>query len=208
MVQSVSFYFVPLVCEAVSAIGCGCRAKPVMARLEQVPEIERVWLHRQGDLLAIGWRNEPSRERQLQLAQAAFDIPTAPPVSPVPPSTQRLAGFPDPREWFRHDTVDALSEQEACTIAARVLRRLRRQGLSLPQGLELASGLGDALREILVSDEPMSMNVRRDRLVGVAREVLLRHLGCAATQLVERTVSHSTLLQEHDEDPGSGSCRV
>lgn len=35
------------------AIGCGCRAKPVLAQLESEPLVSQAWLHRSGTTLAV-----------------------------------------------------------------------------------------------------------------------------------------------------------
>lgn len=67
----VGFYSAPLVCEAVPQIGCGCRAKPVLARLEQQSDIERAWLHRRGDVIAVEWRRELDVDQQVGLLRAA-----------------------------------------------------------------------------------------------------------------------------------------
>lgn len=72
MPAHVGFYSAPLVCEAVPQIGCGCRAKPVLARLEQQSDIERAWLHRRGDVIAVEWRRELDVDQQVGLLRAAL----------------------------------------------------------------------------------------------------------------------------------------
>lgn len=199
MNEPVSFFHVPLVCEAVASIGCGCRAKPILAQLERAPEIRRVWLHEHGDLLAVEWEDPPAAEQQLQRVQAAFASPAR--VSAAGSNTPLVTSFPDPGEWYRHDTVDTLSAQEASTIAARVLHRLRRQAVALPAGAQLQADLECALREVLVSDIPMPIEVRRSELVRAARDVLLRHLGPEAMPQLEGTLTESVMFREDDE-PG------
>jgi hypothetical protein len=51
----VSFFRVPLVCEAAAHIGCGTRARPILADVEGQPGVRGAWLNREGTILAIAW---------------------------------------------------------------------------------------------------------------------------------------------------------
>jgi hypothetical protein len=122
MQRGVCFYSAPLVCEAVPQIGCGCRAKPVLARLDGQSDIERAWLHRRGAVIAVEWRRELDIDQQLDILRAAFGAGSE--IAPVPatPSLELLTTFPDPQHWYRRESVDQLSQEEAHTIAARLVR--------------------------------------------------------------------------------------
>lgn len=45
MPTQVRFYSAPLICEADPQIGCGCRAKPVLARLDDQSDAARLVRH-------------------------------------------------------------------------------------------------------------------------------------------------------------------
>ena len=196
MPQYVGFYLAPLVCEAAPQIGCGCRAKPVLARLEGEPSIERAWLHRCGNVIAIEWQRELDVGQQFDLLRAAFgDVGDMAALHPAQ-SSELLANFPDPQNWYCRGTVDQLSEEEAHTIAARLVLRLSREGVLLPDGAALQCDLVCALRDVLVADEAMSTEARRARLKTAAQDVLLQHLGPQMLPLLEAVLTSAALLPE------------
>src|SRR6266436_747920 len=54
--DNVTFYKVPLMCHAAPGIGCGSLSKPVLLDLESKPIVKEAWLDRQGNTLAIVWK--------------------------------------------------------------------------------------------------------------------------------------------------------
>ena len=190
----VRFYSAPLVCEADPRIGCGCRAKPVLARLGAQPDIERAWLHRRGDVIAVEWRRELDVDQQVDLLRAALggggDVASV----PAAPSSELLTTFPDPKHWYRRETVDQLSEEEAHTIAARLILHLSRERVPLPDGAALQCDLACTLRDVLIEDEDIHIETRLARLLAAAREVLQQHLGSQALPPLETLLTPATLL--------------
>src|SRR6202007_1479767 len=68
--ETVTFYDVPLVCNAAPEIGCGSRAKPLLLDLEHQSAIKEAWLNRSGTILAIVWRGA---ERSEAVVKPVFD---------------------------------------------------------------------------------------------------------------------------------------
>ena len=54
--QRISLYQAELVCPAVSQIGCGSAAKPLLLELERDPHIAEAWLNRAGTIVAVVWK--------------------------------------------------------------------------------------------------------------------------------------------------------
>jgi len=55
--KDISFFNVPLVCNAAPTIGCGSRAKPVLTSFEKSPNVKEAWLNREGTTVAVVWKN-------------------------------------------------------------------------------------------------------------------------------------------------------
>lgn len=198
----VGFYSAPLVCEAVPQIGCGCRAKPVLARLEEQSDIECAWLHRHGDVIAVEWRCTLDVDQQVGRLRTALGGISDVAAVPAAPSSALLTTFPDPQHWYRRETVDQLSEEEAHTIAARLVLLLSRERVPLPDGSALQCDLACAFRDVLIAEEEIPIETRLTRLVAGAREVLQQHLGSQAQW--ETVVTPATLLPAGAVHPHAG----
>lgn len=196
MSVSVGIYSVPLVCEAVPQIGCGCLAKPVLARLDVHPDIAEAWLHHRGDVIAIEWLRELEVDQQIGLLRAALGGDSHVALVAAASSLALLATFPNPSSWYQHETVDQLSQQEAHTIAARLVQRLSHARIPLPDGAALQCDLACALLEVLVADEAMPIEARLARLLGVARNTFQRYLGSQALSQLDAWLTPATLLPE------------
>ncbi|KGM53251.1 hypothetical protein N799_11665 [Lysobacter arseniciresistens ZS79] len=194
MPAPVGFYSAAFVCQAVPQIGCGCLAKPVLARLEDQPAIERAWLHRRGDVIAIEWRCELDVDMQVRLLHVAIGDGSDVASVPAAASFDLLTTFPDPQQWYRRETVDQLSEEEAHTIAARLVLRLSQQDVPLPDGAALQCDVACALRDVLIADENIPIESRLAHLLAAAREVLQQRLGSQAPAPWETVLTLATLL--------------
>jgi len=96
MPVSVGIYSVPLVCEAVPQIGCGCLAKPVLTQLGDHPDIARAWLHHRGDVIAIEWLRELDTDQQVGLLRAALGGDSHVALVATAAASALLASFPNP----------------------------------------------------------------------------------------------------------------
>lgn len=196
MSMSVGIYSVPLVCEAVPQIGCGCLAKPVLARLDVHPDIAEAWLHHRGDVIAIEWLRELEVDQQIGLLRAALGGDSHVALVAAAASSVLLATFPNPSYWYQHETVDQLSQEEAHTIAARLIQRLSQARVPLPDGAALQCALACALQEVLVADETMAIEARLTRLLVVARNTFQQRLGPYALPHLDAWLTPAALLPE------------
>ncbi|HGM6414188.1 hypothetical protein J5H37_13415 [Stenotrophomonas maltophilia] len=178
MSRILRFYSAPLACAVVPQLGCGCLAKPVLIRLEGEAAVERAWLHRSGEVIAVEWKRELDAGRQVDLLWAALGGQSDE-IIPVPaaPVSELLASFPDPACWYGRESVDHLSEEEAHTLAARVVLRLSEAGVPLPEGAALQCDLACAFRDVLIDEEVVPIETRLDRLYVAASTVLQQHVG-------------------------------
>jgi hypothetical protein len=196
MSVSAGLYTVPLVCEAVPQIGCGCLAKPVLARLAVHPDIAKAWLHHRGDVIAIKWLRELGVDQQIGLLRAALGGDSQVALVAAAVASALLATFPNPSSWYQLETVDQLSQEEAHTIAARLVQRLSQARVLLPDGAALQCDLACALQEVLMADETMPIEARLARLLGVARNTFQQHLGPNALPHLEAWLTSAALLPE------------
>ncbi len=128
--SNISFYNVPLVCNAVTSIGCGSRSKPVLLDLEKQPEISQAWLNRKGTSIAVVW-NRASKSTQRKIAVnkvfAANNI-NATEVSNKKYTTN-LNSFSIPNQWLQGDDINKLSKEEAKLIANQLLLIFKQKAL-------------------------------------------------------------------------------
>lgn len=121
--DNVSLFSVPLVCPAAPEIGCGSRAKPVLAALEQSGgSITEAWLNSAGTVLAVVGGPNSSRESRAKAVQSA--LASASELGGEA-RQQGLADFLSRDDWYRGAAVDRLSQQEARIIGARLVRRVK-----------------------------------------------------------------------------------
>ena len=113
--SKVTFYKTPLVCNAAPEIGCGSRSKPALLELEKNAAVKEAWLNRPGTVIAIVWKSEVQTET---VAKPIFDKNT---ISFSELSKEDAAPFRKTFRkenlWYRGANVDALSREEAATIA-------------------------------------------------------------------------------------------
>jgi hypothetical protein len=113
--STVTFYKTPLVCSAAPEIGCGSRAKPALLQLEKNPAVKEAWLNRTGTIVAIVWKDKPQTE---QVAKPVFEennIQFAELTEKDAAAYKKT--FRKENEWYQGSNVDALSREEATTIA-------------------------------------------------------------------------------------------
>lgn len=121
--DNISLFSVPLVCPAAPEIGCGSRAKPVLATLEQSDgSIAEAWLNSAGTVLAVVGGPNSSRESRAKSVQAALASASE---LDGDARQQGLVNFLSRDDWYRGAAVDRLSQQEARIIGARLVRRVQ-----------------------------------------------------------------------------------
>ena len=172
--EEMTFFRVPLVCEAASGLGCGTIAAPVLADLECQPAVASAWLNRDGTVLGIVWTDgardpEPVLSTLQRHGVAGVELKG--------PDHQRNCDSFAAEAWYRPVQLQDLSAEEARVIAARLVRRLE-QNVRVPAGTaeRLARSLGDACARALAGASPTSASARREQiaaaLLDAGRDVL------------------------------------
>lgn len=116
---SLTFYEVPLICNAAPNIGCGSRSKPALVELEKNPAVKEAWLNRPGTVIAIVWKDKP----QTEIAKPIFDQNAI----AYTELTEKEAisykqSFGEENLWYRGADVDKLSKEEATIIAESAVK--------------------------------------------------------------------------------------
>lgn len=127
----ITFYKVPLVCNAAPGIGCGSRSKPVLLKLESNPAVKEAWLNRSGTVVAIVWRGRVQTESVAGPIFNDNNLNYTPLTGKSASPYQKT--FREKNLWYRGDEVDQLSEQEASVIAASYVKLSRQQQLITQQ---------------------------------------------------------------------------
>jgi len=168
--STASFFKVSLQCLAAPQIGCGSVSKPILLQLEKEQGVLEAWLNRPGTTIAVVWKADADAEmRRSVTAELEEDHATE---IQGPSRDEALRDFLSGRGWYRGTDVDRLSEEEACIIAARLVRRVEAK-TELPkdkaEGLQFA--LTDALRKKLTGDS-CTPNEKQPSLESVASKYL------------------------------------
>jgi hypothetical protein len=164
--QHVTFYRVPLVCEAASHLGCGTLAKPVLLAIEGEKAVSEAWLNREGTMLAVVWPDQLAHRsssgrvlgilRQHGLMGAEFGESER---------LDALKSFASGRDWYRPTGLHRLSDEEAQVIAARIIARLRgKMPMTLDQANWLETAIGVACARVLPDVSTTSTSVRRHEI--------------------------------------------
>ncbi|MGH2575245.1 MAG: hypothetical protein ACRDFC_06050 [Ignavibacteria bacterium] len=130
--DTISFYKVPLVCDAAPEIGCGSRVKPLFIEIEKNSVIKEAWLIRQGTVIAIVWDPAAaSSEKYSELAMSLFKKHSidAVPVTDEIEKRQMYASLKGEGIWYKGMDVDKLSIEEAGVIAGDVVKLAEENSL-------------------------------------------------------------------------------
>jgi len=184
--DNVAFYKVPLMCHAAPGIGCGSLSKPILLDLESKPIVKEAWLDRQGNTLAIVWKEGTStaaraivvmavrRAHQLQAEELTGTV-----------RETALASFHSGGGWHRGADVDRLSEEEAGVIADRLVRRVTSKAQTIsPKAELLRPVIADIIRECLVGSPDPSTARCRETFAADLIAVVGDHLSGAETAAV------------------------
>ena len=116
----ISFYEVPLVCNAAPSIGCGSRSKPALLELEKNAAVKEAWLNRSGTVIAVVWKDKSQTEKVAKPIFEENNIEYTE-LSEEEAATYKKT-FAKGKEWYRGGDVDKLSIEEAGTIAEAAVK--------------------------------------------------------------------------------------
>lgn len=181
--STASVFRVPLACEAAPEIGCGVRAKPLLQTLERHPVVAEAWLNRAGNLLAIVWTREDGDAAGRRQALSALRS-HAVKVTRVR-GAERANVLSDlaasSSTWYRSAGVDRLSREEARTIAARLIKRVRaRTSLTASSARSLERIITAACESELILRPTQSASARKRRIASAVLRAARGHLDAAA----------------------------
>lgn len=123
--ERVSLFQVPLMCPAVKGLGCGGKARPLMAELEKQPDVAEAWLNHPGTVLAVVWKQPSEHGRAAGVVGALFQAKGLSVAGlEGAPLNDALQEFAVREGWYRGQDVDRLSEQEGLVFTERMARRV------------------------------------------------------------------------------------
>lgn len=174
----ISLFTVPLQCPAAPEIGCGSKAKPILAALEGDSTITEAWLNKAGTLLAVVGAENSTPKSRLKAVQSVLEKRDVKATGLKGVARDMaLKDFESRSGWYRGGEVDQLSKQEAGIIAARLVRRLQTKvSLSDEKAKALEAAFTDVFKKRFTGNsdksKQASLDQRNDELLKAAREHL------------------------------------
>jgi hypothetical protein len=174
----ISFFTVPLRCEAAPEIGCGSLSKPILLELQREPIIAEAWLNGTGTVMAVVWVVNSSHEARAKAIRTVLEK-NGLTVTELDGEARdnELKSFVSRDAWYHGTDVDKLTKQEARIIATRLVHRLQAKiSLSAEKAEALEAGWADVVARCFI-DSPDNSTVTHERglseqLLKVARENL------------------------------------
>lgn len=124
--KEVTFFTVPLVCNAAPTIGCGSRAKPVLSSFEVSENVKEAWLNKVGTTIAVVWEDGLDIETKKEVANTIFSEHklNAREISSEEYSAV-FKSFETNEGWLKGSDVDKLSKEEATIFAKRITSTIK-----------------------------------------------------------------------------------
>lgn len=131
--ENISFYKVPLVCNAAPTIGCGSRSKPILEDFEKSAHVDEAWLNRKGTVIAIVWKEKTDFKVRRDLVNEIF---TKHKVNAnellMNDYAENYESFEHRADWLQGSDVDKLSKEEATIIANQVMKAVKEKTALTP----------------------------------------------------------------------------
>ena len=175
--DGVSFYKVPLVCNAAPDIGCGSRAKPILKEFAKQKGVKEAWLNREGTVIAVVWQTDV-KESTASKVFSKFNLNGSEVSSSQ--KAELMADFGKEGAWLKGTDVDQLSIEEAGIISEGIITALKK-GNILPSDKE--AGLRSDLvtyfkKELLSITDAKQLNPKTyERWAKEAHAIGENHLG-------------------------------
>lgn len=157
----VTLFQVPLMCSAVKGLGCGGKARPLMAQLEKHADIAEAWLNHPGTVLAVVWKQPQQHAHAADVIGSVF-VAKGMQLTPLRGAAlvEAVRDFATRKQWYRGDEVNRLSEEEAKVMAERIVRRVEtRVGLSPKQAAALRADVNRICADMLLRGGAREMKV-------------------------------------------------
>ncbi len=137
-----AFYDVALTCPSAPKLGCGSRAKRVLASLTADKRVGAAWVNEAGTRLAVRWTQATAPLSADQVNEILGPHGLA--VNPIDEKSRAelVASFRTNQGWFDSGSIDELSRKESAIIAERLVRRIaKRVPVSETQSTALVKGI-------------------------------------------------------------------
>lgn len=155
--SNISFYKVPLVCNAAPTIGCGSRSKPVLLDLEKDQDVQEAWLNRPGTVIAVIWNpasNLNTRKNVITRVFGNHQVNASELI--MNDYAENLQSFSTKTGWYKGSDVNSLSKEEAGIIADRLLQAVREKTkLSTEQEKKLKVKITEAFYDFFLNFKSM-----------------------------------------------------
>jgi len=123
--ERVTLFQVPLMCPAVKGLGCGGKARPLMAELEQQQEVAEAWLNHPGTLLGVVWKGPQKHAHATSVVATLFKTKGLTVTALEGPALgDALQDFAARAKWYRGQDVNKLGEQEGLVFTERMAKRV------------------------------------------------------------------------------------
>lgn len=152
-----SFYIVPMVCNAAPTIGCGSRSKPVLKEIEKIADVIEVWLNRSGTVIAVVWNEGADYESGKNGVNKAFakHQVNANELS-IDDYKDVYGDFMEKENWLKGSDVDQLSREEAGIIADQILIPIKEKtAINSSDGKKLKEKITDIFYDFFLNFESM-----------------------------------------------------
>lgn len=156
--ENISFYKVPLVCNAAPTIGCGSRAKPVLLDLQKAPGIKEALLNRSGTTIAIVWEEGTALTLKKSLVTGIFEKHQIGAKELIADNyVAALTSFEQRENWLKDSEVDGLSKEEASIIADQIIKAVKEKtALSVEQEKKIHQKVTDTFYEFFLNFENLA----------------------------------------------------
>lgn len=124
--EPIAFYDIALTCPSAPKLGCGSRAKRVLATLTADTHVAAAWVNEAGTRLALQWTQSATALTADQLNEILGPHGLAVNAIDDKTRTDLLASFRTNQGWFNSATIDELSRKESGVIAERLVRRMAK----------------------------------------------------------------------------------
>ncbi|MEQ9466026.1 MAG: cation transporter, partial [Ekhidna sp.] len=153
---NVSFYKVPLVCNAAPTIGCGSRAKPVLNDFENSESVDEAWLNRAGTVIAVVWSEPDFMTRRNLINQVFTKHKVNASELLMDGYAENLESFQAKSDWLKGSDVDKLSKEEAGIIADQILVSIKKKSsLSASDEAKLKDKITEKFYDFFLNFESM-----------------------------------------------------
>ena len=204
----ISFYKTPLVCNAAPEIGCGSRSKPALLELEKNPAVKEAWLNRPGTVIAIVWKDKAQTDDVAKPILDGNNISFT--ELKEKEATSYRKTFRKENLWYRGADVDALSREEAATIAESSVKfALQNKLITTEEAEKIKTDVEAYFTEELVklrTNEQLnddSQNKFRDALYNIAEKYIGKERTEKAMELYQKNCEKECKKDGSCTQPGA-----